>query len=61
MFRQPTIAELREDLAAKRRKLEAWRLRRLNLSLCALQRLKREIAEDQQYLHDLEATGAGPI
>jgi hypothetical protein len=50
MFRQPTLAEMQADLAAKRRKLEDWRGRRVNLSLCALQRLKREIAEDAQYL-----------
>jgi hypothetical protein len=58
MFRQPTIAEMREDLAAKRRKLEDWRHRRLNLSLCALHRLKRELAEDAQYLQGLEKQGA---
>ena len=53
MFRQPTIAEMREDLAAKRLKLEDWRHERVNLSLCGLHRLKREIAEDAQYLQDL--------
>ena len=54
MFEPLTIGEMREGLAAKRRKLEEWRLRRVNLSLCGLHRLKREIAEDSQYLQELE-------